>query len=139
MVNILADMELLTLPFLGHVTAGFPSPAGDYLHDRLSLDQTFIKHKHATFLFSVEGDSMIGAFIPDNSTVVVDRLENARNGSIVLAVVDGEFTVKRYVKKGTQIMLVAENPRYKPIHITEGTAFEIWGVVTYIISNAKEV
>jgi DNA polymerase V len=127
------------IQFLGYVQAGFPSPAGDYMEDRINLDKALIKHPTATFLFQIKGESMIGAFIPPSCRVIVDRLVKPKNGSIVLAVVDGEFTVKRLVIRGAARQLQPENPKYKPIVLTEDLQFEIWGVVTYIITDAKEV
>jgi DNA polymerase V len=128
-----------TITFLGHVAAGFPSPASDYMEDKINLDNALIKHPTSTFLFQIEGESMIGAFIPPNCRVLVDRIAKAKNGSIVLAVVDGEFTVKRLTIQGTNRKLEPANPKYKSIQITEDLQCEIWGVVTFIITDAKEV
>ena len=129
----------MPIKFLGAVPAGFPSPAGDYMEERISLDKKLILHPAATFLFRVTGESMIRAFMPPNCRVVVDRLIKERHGSIVLAVVNGEFTVKRLVIEGTQKYLMPENPHYKPILLSEEMNATVWGVVTYIITNAKEV
>jgi len=127
------------ITFLGHVPAGFPSPASDYLEDSINLDRALIKHPNSTFLFQIDGESMTGAFIPPNCRVLVDRMVKPGNGSIVLAVVDGEFTVKRLTILGTDRKLEPANPKYKAIQITEDLQCEIWGVVTYIITDAKEV
>lgn len=130
---------LMPIEVLGHVSCGFPSPAGDYMENRIDLNKEVIKRPSSTFFFRVTGESMTGAFIPPDALLVVDRMEKARHGSIVLAVVDQEFTVKRLLIQGTKRMLVPENPKYKPIHITEFSQVEIWGVVTHILTDAKTV
>ncbi|HEY0059321.1 MAG TPA: translesion error-prone DNA polymerase V autoproteolytic subunit [Flavisolibacter sp.] len=129
----------MTVTLVSSVSAGFPSPASDYMEEKIDLNEKLIRHPSATFLFRVEGESMIGAFIPDNALLVVDRSERAQNDSIVVAVVDGEFTVKRLVLEFARRYLAPENPKYKSIYITEDMQCNIWGVVTYIITDAKEV
>lgn len=129
----------MPIKFISSVSAGFPSPASDYMEDRIDLNKELIKRPTATYFFQVEGESMIGAFIPSNALLLVDRVEKAQNGSIVVAVVDGEFTVKRLAIKGSHRMLLPENSKYKPITIDEFTHCEVWGVVTYVITDAKEV
>jgi DNA polymerase V len=129
----------MLLPYYGTVPAGFPSPAGDYMEEPIDLNQEIVKRPNATFYFRCKGESMTGAFIPPNAILVVDRVEKVRSGSIVLAVVNQEYTVKRLVMKGGRHYLVPENPKYKALEITDGMDFEVWGVITYIISNAKEV
>ena len=125
--------------YAGSVQAGFPSPASDYLENDINLHNALVKHPTSTFFFTVEGESMTGAHIPPKSILVVDKSIKPKNGSIVIAVVDGEFTVKRLIVQGTKRMLAPENPKYKPIIIDEFTQCEIWGVVTYIITDAKLV
>ena len=132
-------LYLMTVTLVSSVSAGFPSPASDYMEEKIDLNEKLIRHPSATFLFRVEGESMIGAFIPDNALLVVDRSERAQNDSIVVAVVDGEFTVKRLVLEFARRYLAPENPKYKSIYITEDMQCNIWGVVTYIITDAKEV
>ena len=129
----------MTVTLVSSVSAGFPSPASDYMEEKIDLNEKLIRHPSATFLFRVEGESMIGAFIPDNALLIVDRSERAQNDSIVVAVVDGEFTVKRLVLEFARRYLAPENPKYKSIYITEDMQCNIWGVVTYIITDAKEV
>lgn len=133
------NFYLMTVTLVSSVSAGFPSPASDYMEEKIDLNEKLIRHPSATFLFRVEGESMIGAFIPDNALLVVDRSERAQNDSIVVAVVDGEFTVKRLVLEFARRYLAPENPKYKSIYITEDMQCNIWGVVTYIITDAKEV
>ncbi|MDP9040646.1 MAG: translesion error-prone DNA polymerase V autoproteolytic subunit [Bacteroidota bacterium] len=121
------------------VRAGFPSPATDYLEERIDLNREFIPHPNSTFLVSSIGDSMIGAFIPPRATLVVDRSIIPQNGSIVVAVINGEFTVKFLQKNDYFCRLVPANPKYPEIRITPEMDMQIWGVVTRIIIDPKEV
>ena len=115
------------------VRAGFPSPAEDHIEAMLDLNQLLIKHPAATFFVRVKGSSMVDANIISGDIVIVDRSLNARAGSIVVAIIDGDFTIKRLVKRGKQTMLVAEQEQHPPIIMAEGMECEIWGVVTTII------
>ena len=122
------------LPMYGNkLSAGFPSPADDFLDKKIDLNEHLIKHPAATFFIRVEGDSMIQAGIFSGDTLIVDRSIQAASGRVVVAVLNGEFLVKRLKKIRNKIYLEAENPKYKPIEITESTPFEIWGVVTTVI------
>ena len=115
------------------VSAGFPSPAGDHLEQRLDLNEHLIQHREATFFMRVEGDSMLGAGIHNGDLLVVDRSLTPTNQKVVVAVIDGEFTVKRFVRKDARVLLVAENENYKPIEVTSEMDFQVWGVVTWVI------
>ena len=120
----------LHLPLAAHrVPAGFPSPATDYAEDGLDLNGYLVQHPAATFLFSVQGHSMQGAGILDGDKVVVDRSVQARHGLIVIAVVDGEFTLKRVYQRHNRLELHPDNPDFQPIRLTPGKQLEIWGVV----------
>lgn len=120
----------LHLPLAAHrVPAGFPSPATDYAEDGLDLNGYLVQHPAATFLFSVQGHSMQGAGILDGDKVVVDRSVPARHGHIVIAVVDGEFTLKRLYQRHNRLELHPDNPDFQPIRLTPGKQLEIWGVV----------
>jgi DNA polymerase V len=119
------------------IAAGFPSPALDYMEKDIDLAEELIKHPLATFICRVNGDSMEDAFIPHNALIVVDKSIKASSGKIVVAVVNGEFTIKRLVKTPRSWVLHPENPLYKPIPITEDMHFEVWGVVTKVIIDAK--
>ena len=121
------------------VPAGFPSPAAGYVEDRIDLNELLIKTPSATFFVKVEGESMIEAFIPPKALLVVDRSLNANTGDIVVAVINGEFTVKRFVKTQGGTFLSPANTKYKPIRITEEMAFQVWGVVSRIIIDPKEL
>ena len=131
-----AQGKPVKLPLYGHkVPAGFPSPADDYIEERLSLDQHLVAHKEATFFVRATGNSMVNAGIFDGDLLVVDKSIAPVHGHIVIAVIDGELTVKRlYQRKGTTA-LKAENPRYKDIELKEGQELQIWGVVTSTIKK----
>jgi len=126
----------ISLPVVSStVQAGFPSPADDFIEKTLDLNELLIKKPAATFFVKVEGDSMIGAGIHPGDTLVVDRSITPTNKKIIIAVLNGEFTVKRFIQKNGQIVLRAENPHYNDIHVTEETDFQVWGVVTYAIRS----
>lgn len=119
--------------FLGRLPAGFPSPADDHLEGKLDLNRHLIKHPAATFFVRVTGDSMIGAGIHSGDLLVVDRSLEPADKHIVIAVLDGERTVKRLSKQNGTLRLLPENPDYQPIEITADQSIEIWGVVTSVI------
>jgi DNA polymerase V len=121
------------------IKAGFPSPAADYLEDRIDLTKVLIKNQLATFIIECTGDSMINAFIPHKALLVVDRSIEPASGHIVLAVLNGEFTVKFLKKCKTQCWLVPANEKYKQIEITPDMEMKVWGVVTHIITDTKEL
>ena len=115
------------------VAAGFPSPADDYLERPLDFNELLIQNPAATFAVRIAGESMTGAGLFPNDIAVVDRSLAPKNGSIVMALVDGEFTIKRYRVRGSKIWLQAENPKYEDILVTEGAGFEIWGVICHAV------
>ena len=119
--------------FMSAVEAGFPSPAEDYVEGSLDLNKHLIKHPAATFFVKVSGDSMINACMYPGDILIVDRSIEAVDKKIVIAVLDGEFTVKRLRCRGNLFFLEPENEDYPPIKITEEMAFEVWGVVTNVI------
>ena len=121
--------------FLSPVKAGFPSPADDYLEQPLDLNEHLIKHPAATFFVRVSGDSMIQAGIFNNDILIVDRSLAAVPNRIVVAVVNGEFTVKRLRRRAGRLLLCAENPAYSPLDVTGAADFEVWGVVVYVIHS----
>ncbi len=124
----------LFLPLqLERVAAGFPSPADDYLEGRLDLNQLLIEHPAATYYVRAGGDSMTGAGIHDGDILVVDRAVAARSGSVVIAAIDGELTVKRLCRDDGEIRLLAENDRYPSRQISPDADLTIWGVVRYVI------
>ena len=129
------DNSLETVPYiLSRISAGFPSPADDYIENNLSISELLIKNQLSTFLMKVSGESMIEAGINDGDVLVVDRSLEARSRDIVIAIFEGNLTVKRLIIKADgSAILKAENPLYKNILISEYTELEIWGVVTSAI------
>lgn len=122
--------------FASRVPAGFPSPAEDYVDQRLDLNDHLIDHPAATFFVRVRGDSMEGAAIHDGDLLVVDRAIEPTHGRIVIAALNGELTVKRLLLKADGPWLHPENPAYSPQKISEGLDCVIWGVVRHVIHAA---
>ena len=113
------------------VSAGFPSPADDHLEKRLDPSEFLIDQKDATFFVTIQGQSMIDVGLMPNDKAVVDRSKTPKIGDIVLAAIDGEFTIKTLArKKDGSPRLLPANKEFSPIEITEEMNFEIWGVVT---------
>ena len=122
---------------LSRVPAGFPSPAEDYVEGSLDLNEHLVAHREATFFMRVQGHSMTGAGIQDGDLLVVDRSLEAGHGDIVVAVVDGELTVKRLWRRGGRVRLLAENPAFAPIELKDGQELAVWGVVTSVIHRVR--
>jgi DNA polymerase V len=112
---------------------GFPSPADDYLDRPLDFNELLIENPAATFAVRVDGDSMIGAGIFPGDIAVVNRARTAVDGSVVLALVDGEFTIKRYRRRGVRCWLQPENSAFEDLEIADGMTFEVWGVISRCI------
>ncbi len=121
--------------FLASVSAGFPSPAEDYIEGRLDLNRHLIKHPAATFFVRVAGDSMIDAGIHPGDILVVDRALEPQDTNVVIAVIDGELTVKRISQRHGKLFLVPDNQAYQPLEILAEMEFEVWGVVTSVIHS----
>ena len=119
--------------FTSGVSAGFPSPAEDHIDRKLDLNELLIQHPVATFFVRVAGESMKDAGINHGDILVVDRSLEAVNGKIVIAIVNGELTVKRFVQNNASCQLIAANSNYPSVEITEDTDFSVWGVVTSVI------
>lgn len=117
------------------VSAGTPSPLENYIEEEVDLNHHLAPHPNSTFLVRVEGDSMIGAQIFENDILVVDRSIKPTHGKIVVAMVNGEFTIKRLKMASNHIWLVPENPHYTPLKITEEMDFKVWGVVLHSIRS----
>jgi repressor LexA len=120
---------------LGTVEAGFPSPAEEELVDTLSLDELLIQDREATFLLKVSGDSMSGAGILPGDMVIVDKGQVPKSGDIVIAEVDGQWTMKYLRKRGSAVTLIPANPKYKPIE--PKNELKIAGVVTAVVRKYK--
>ena len=121
--------------FISRVRAGFPSPADDYLDKKLDLNEFLIKHPAATFFVNVEGDSMINAGIYSGDILIVDRSLEAKNTNVIVAVLNGEFTVKRIRKWAGKIFLCPDNEKYSAMEVTPDMDFDVWGVVIYVIHS----
>ena len=115
------------------ISAGFPSPAQDYDEPRLNINDLLIKRPETTFIAKASGDSMIGAGIHDGDMLVVDNGITEYKDRVVIACVNGEFTVKRYKVERGQPVLRPQNPNYPDIHFTDYDEITVWGVVTSVI------
>ncbi|HVB02913.1 MAG TPA: translesion error-prone DNA polymerase V autoproteolytic subunit [Chitinophagaceae bacterium] len=133
-------VDPLLLPLSGAaVQAGFPSPALDYSEEEIDFNAFLVEHPLATFVVRVSGDSMVDACIPDGAWLIVDRSLKPRDQAIIVAVLNGEFTVKRFRKTREGIRLCPANKKYAAIDITEAMDFQVWGVVTRIIVEADKI
>lgn len=120
---------------LGEVRAGFPSPADEEPAEKLDLVRLVVRHPASTFFFRVGGTSMVDAEMDEGDIIIVDRSIEPYNGCSAVCFIDGEFTVKRVERHADYTMLVAANPKFKPLRITPDNDFTIWGVVTYVIKK----
>lgn len=132
---LISDAPLLALLLKNRVCAGFPSPAEDLGAQRIDLTQMLVVHAQATYFLRASGHSMVEAGIFDNDILVVDRAIKPRHNHIVVAIVDGDFTVKQLYQRLGRIKLKAANPTYPDIVPKEGQTIEIWGVVTSSIKQ----
>jgi DNA polymerase V len=123
--------------FIARISAGYPSPGDDYIEKKLDLNEYLVKHPAATFFVKVEGDSIVNAGIHSGDILIVDRALESADNRVVIAVINGELTVKRIRITGSKLYLIAENHGFNPIEITPEMSFEIWGVVTYVIHPVK--
>ena len=127
----IASRTRLAVPLVGaNAPCGFPSPADDYVERALDFNELLVHNPAATFAVRLSSDSMTGAGLFPGDIAIVDRSVEPTNGCIVVALLDGEFTVKRYHRQAHGVLLRAENPAYAEIAVGEGRAFEVWGVVT---------
>ena len=124
----------LKLPLYDNgISAGFPSPADDFLDTSIDLNKELIKNKSTTFFARVKGSSMIGAGIDDGDLLIIDKSLKPKSNDIAVCFIDGDFTVKRIDITKDIIWLVAENKKYKPIKVTSDNDFTIWGIVINVI------
>lgn len=131
----ISEAPLQVLLLHNRVHAGFPSPAEDLGAQRIDLTQVLITHPQATYFLRASGHSMVEAGIFDKDILVVDRAIKARHNHIVVAIVDGDFTVKQYYQRAGRIKLKAANPTFADIVPKEGQTLEVWGVVTSSIKQ----
>lgn len=120
------------------ISAGFPSPAEGYSEGPLDLNELMVSNPPSTFFIRVAGDSMTGAGIHPGDLIVVDRSLRPADGAVVVALLDGEFTLKRLRLRGGAPELVPENENYPAIKVDGGSDFEIWGVATYCVHSLQE-
>lgn len=120
------------------VQAGFPSPADDHLDNALDLNELLIKCPSATFIARATGSSLKGIGVFEGDYLIVDRSKQAVNGSLIIAVLDGECLVKILCKDRDRIWLQSANPHYPDIFVSEDTSFQIWGVVTSVIHKREQ-
>ncbi|AWH84150.1 peptidase S24 [Flavobacterium album] len=124
------------LPFVTHgISAGFASPAQDFMQERIDLNKELAKNWLTTFYIRVSGNSMMNAGIADGDLLVADRSLEPADGKIAICLIDGEFTVKRLKLDKDCLYLMPENPAYQPIKVSEENNFTVWGIVTYVVKS----
>jgi DNA polymerase V len=123
--------------FSSTISAGFPSPADDYIDQKLDLNKLLIKHPSATFYVRVRGNSMVKAGIHDDDILIVDRALDPIQNSIVICIIDGEFTVKRIRKEKNKLFLIPENDEMNAVEVSTDSDFQVWGVVTNVIHKLR--
>ena len=128
--------ERLKIPLLSDsISAGFPSPADDYTEENIDLNEHLISNPFSTFFLRVKGESMLNAGIKDKDLIIVDKSLRAKPGDIVIAMIDGEFTIKRLSIKNNELYLKAENHNYPDFNFKNNIDVQIWGVVIYSIHS----
>lgn len=132
-----ADTESsLELPYVDDgISAGFPSPALDFIDLSIDLNRHLIKHPSATFYGRAKGDSLKNAGISNGDLLIIDRSIEPTNGKIAVCFIDGEFTAKRIEISKKEIWLIPENENYSPIRVTEENNFLIWGIITHVVKS----
>jgi len=140
LISVLDSFDSTTkrfrIPLLNDsVSAGFPSPADDYTEENIDLNEHLISNPFSTFFLRVKGDSMINAGIKDKDLIIVDKSLTARPGNIIIAMIDGEFTIKRLSIKNNELYLKAENHNYPDFKFKNHIDVQIWGVVIYSIHS----
>lgn len=138
-IKLVVPSTHILVPYaLEKISAGFPSPAQDYIDKALDMNEHLIKNETATFIVKVASLSMLNAGIEIDDELIVDRSLDAKHGDIVVALIDNDFTVKRLMIDDSGQWLKAENPDYKNIYLQEGQELIIWGVVTHIIKMTRK-
>lgn len=123
------------VPFINSkVNAGFPSPAMDYLEQKIDLNEILIKHPSSTFIIKVNGDSMIDEGICDKSFLVVDKSLDYKKNNIAIININGDLTVKKIEKQKNKFYIIGANKKFAPIEINEETEVMIWGIVTWVLN-----
>ncbi|WP_336040646.1 translesion error-prone DNA polymerase V autoproteolytic subunit [Acinetobacter calcoaceticus] len=138
-IKLVVPTSHMLVPYaLERISAGFPSPAQDYIDKALDMNEHLIKNETATFIVKVASLSMLNAGIDIDDELIVDRSLDAKHGDIVVALIDNDFTVKRLMIDGARQWLKAENPEFKNIYLAEGQELIVWGVVTHIIKMTRK-
>ncbi len=138
-IKLVSPTTFFSIPLaIEKVSAGFPSPAQDYVDRTLDMNEHLIKNEEATFIVRVASLSMLNAGIDIDDELIVDRSLDAKHNDIVVALIDNDFTVKRLMIDENERWLKAENPDYDDIHLHDGQELIIWGVVTYILKNTRK-
>jgi DNA polymerase V len=134
--GIQRPVQSLYLPYVeSGISAGFPSPANDFLDIAIDLNKEYIQHPSATFFARVKGNSMLGAGLNDGDLLIIDRSLEAKNGKIAVCYIDGEFTVKSLKIEKDVCYLMPANEAYKPIRVDSESNFLVWGIVTTVIKK----
>lgn len=133
----LADTStVMPRPFAERISAGFPSPAEEYIEMSLDLNKVLINNPNATFFGRVKGNSMVDAGILNDDVLIIDKSLEPKNGKKAVCLIDGEFTIKTLKVSKNEVWLIPENKEYSPIKITKENEFMVWGTVTYVIHKA---
>lgn len=128
--------SVLELPYVEEgISAGFPSPALDFVDMTIDLNKHLVKHPSATFYGRVKGVSLINAGISDGDLLIIDRSIEPKDGKIAVCYIDGEFTAKRIKISKKEVLLIPENEDYQPIRVTEENNLIIWGIVIHVIKT----
>ena len=136
MDSFASTSKKLKIPLLSDaISAGFPSPADDYTEENIDLNDHLISNPFSTFFLRVKGDSMINAGIQDKDLIIVDKSLTAKPGDIIIAMIDGEFTIKRLSIRNNELYLKAENNTYPDFKFKNHIDIQIWGVVVYSIHS----
>ena len=135
-MTIIYSLEsFLSMPYIGRISCGFPSPADDHLDEAIDLNREYIKNKSSTYFGRVSGDSMIDAGLENGDLLIIDKSLKPKDGNIAVCFLDGDFTVKRIRIEEGKIWLMAENKNYDPIEITPDNELMVWGIVVHSVKN----
>ncbi|MBQ6938865.1 MAG: translesion error-prone DNA polymerase V autoproteolytic subunit [Muribaculaceae bacterium] len=135
-IQPITPIEPFSVSTLGEaVPAGFPSPAQDYVDEGIDLNRELIRHPASTFCARVAGDSMRDCGIDDGDLLIIDKALTPKEGSVAVCFVDGEFTLKRISIRTDGIWLEPANPHYPALHVTDGSNFQVWGIVSYVVKS----
>ena len=135
-IQPITPIEPFSVSTLGEaVPAGFPSPAQDYVDEGIDLNRELIRHPASTFCARVAGYSMRDCGIDDSDLLIIDKALTPKEGSVAVCFVDGEFTLKRISIRTDGIWLEPANPQYPALHVTDGSNFQVWGIVSYVVKS----